>query len=62
LVGYAGWAPAQLENEIRLGAWLPTDADAALVFDVPRDDVWRAAYERVGATPMAFTTRIVGSA
>jgi putative transcriptional regulator len=62
LVGYAGWAPAQLENEIRQGAWLPTDADASLVFDVPREEVWRSAYERVGATPMAFTTRIVGSA
>jgi putative transcriptional regulator len=62
LVGYAGWAPAQLENEIRLGAWLPTEAHASLVFDVPRDEVWTAAYERAGMTPIAFTTRVVGSA
>jgi putative transcriptional regulator len=62
LVGYAGWAPFQLENEIRSGAWLPTDADTELVFEVPRDEIWRRAYERMGTTPMAFTTRTVGSA
>lgn len=62
LVGYAGWAPDQLENEIRAGAWLPTDVDASVVFDAPTDTAWTRAYELVGATPMAFTTRTVGSA
>jgi putative transcriptional regulator len=61
-VGYAGWAPWQLENEIRGGAWLPTDADAEIVFDVPRGELWQRAYERVGTSPIAFTTRTVGSA
>lgn len=62
LVGYAGWAPSQLENEVRRGSWLPTDLSPSLVFDVPPDKLWHAAYERVGTTPMAFTTRTVGSA
>lgn len=62
LAGYAGWAPGQLENEIRLGAWLPTDVDASIVFDVAADDLWQKAYERIGTTPMAFTSRTVGSA
>ena len=62
LVGYAGWAPSQLENEIRVGAWLPTDSHASLIFDVPRDEVWHRAYEHAGVTPIAFTTRTVGSA
>lgn len=62
LVGYAGWAPLQLENEVRAGAWLPTDVDATIVFDTPREHAWTRAYERVGMTPMAFTTRTVGSA
>ena len=60
--GYAGWAPDQLEQEIRAGAWLPTDLHAPLVFDAPADEVWRRAYECIGTTPMAFTTRTVGSA
>jgi putative transcriptional regulator len=62
LVGYAGWAPGQLENEIRAGAWLPTDADEAIVFEVARERMWHRAYERIGTTPIAFTTRTVGSA
>jgi putative transcriptional regulator len=62
LVGYAGWAPGQLENEIRAGAWLPTDLEASLVFDVPREKLWQSAYERAGTTPIAFTSRTVGSA
>lgn len=62
LVGYAGWAPSQLENEVSRGSWLPIDLAANLVFDVPPDRVWQAAYERVGMTPMSFTTRTVGSA
>jgi putative transcriptional regulator len=62
LVGYAGWGPGQLENEIKVGAWLPTDVTAEVVFDTPTSELWARAYARVGATPMAFTTRTVGSA
>jgi putative transcriptional regulator len=62
LLGYAGWAPDQLENEIRLGSWLPTDFEPTLIFDVPREKVWQRAYERLGTTPIAFTSRTVGSA
>lgn len=62
VVGYAGWAPSQLEDEIRAGAWLPTDVEPELVFDVPRDQVWQRAYQRIGTSPIAFTSRTVGSA
>jgi putative transcriptional regulator len=62
LVGFAGWGPSQLEGEILHGAWLPTDVEPGIVFDVPIADRWHHAYERVGTTPIAFTTRIVGSA
>jgi putative transcriptional regulator len=62
LAGYAGWAPSQLENEIRQGAWLPTDIDTEVVFDVPAGEAWQRAYAVVGASPMSFTTRTVGLA
>jgi len=62
IVGYAGWAPSQLENEIRAGAWLPTDIVPSLVFNEPREAIWQKAYEQIGATPMSFTAKTVGSA
>lgn len=62
LAGYAGWAPNQLEEEIRVGAWLPVDVARQVVFDVKRAQVWEQAYALVGASPMAFATRTVGSA
>ncbi|MEO6601464.1 MAG: YqgE/AlgH family protein [Polyangiaceae bacterium] len=62
LMGYAGWGPWQLENEIKQGAWLPTDVTAQVVFETPRYELWARAYQRVGASPMSFTSRTVGSA
>jgi putative transcriptional regulator len=62
LAGYAGWAPSQLENEIRQGAWLPTDIDPTVVFDIPSEEVWQRAYQLIGLTPMSFTTHTVGLA
>lgn len=34
-LGYAGWSPEQLEDEIARGSWLYADPDAAVVFDTP---------------------------
>jgi len=62
IIGYAGWAPSQLENEIRAGAWLPTDVVPSLVFGEVRENLWQKAYEQIGATPISFTSRTVGSA
>jgi putative transcriptional regulator len=62
VMGFANWEPWQLENEIRIGAWLPTDAEASLVFDASLDDIWDLAYRRVGASPMAFGALHLGAA
>lgn len=39
-VGYCGWGPRQLDNEMRLGAWYILDASAGLVFDPNPDTMW----------------------
>jgi putative transcriptional regulator len=41
--GYAGWAPAQLEDEMARGAWVVVPEDPALVFDDDRAKVWSDA-------------------
>ncbi|MGF1642903.1 MAG: YqgE/AlgH family protein [Thiotrichales bacterium] len=43
LVGYAGWGPGQLEQEIIDNAWLTGPADPRIVFDLPPEARWRAA-------------------
>lgn len=42
--GYSGWAPGQLENEVRLGAWVVARGEVSLVFsDRPRT-LWPRVY------------------
>jgi putative transcriptional regulator len=39
-VGYCGWSPGQLENEMNLGVWYIFNGDANLVFDADPDSLW----------------------
>lgn len=39
-LGYAGWAPGQLEAEIRAKAWFSIAAEEALIFDGDADTKW----------------------
>ena len=38
--GYAGWGAGQLEGELAAGAWALAQANAALLFDTPIDELW----------------------
>jgi putative transcriptional regulator len=44
--GYAGWGPAQLDNEIDRGDWYNVTEDPTLVFDDDRAKVWVDAMAR----------------
>jgi len=41
--GYAGWGPAQLEDELARGVWVTVPEDPKLVFDDDRANVWTDA-------------------
>jgi len=45
-VGYAGWAPGQLEGEIEQGTWITVPADEALLFDEDSARKWDRAMAR----------------
>jgi putative transcriptional regulator len=63
ILGYAGWAPTQLDEEIRAGAWLPVGFEPRIVFDEDDGTMWERAYsELVGVSPFAFTAMRPGSA
>ena len=47
-LGYAGWAPHQLEDELAVGAWIVVEADEALLFDHRTDTKWQRAFDRRG--------------
>ncbi len=47
-LGYAGWAPGQLDAEIQANGWLSVDADDELVFDPDHDGKWRRALAKLG--------------
>lgn len=51
LLGYSGWAPGQLEQEMSRGAWLHASADPSLIFDTPADDIWDSAMRSLGISP-----------
>jgi len=47
-LGYAGWAPGQLENEIQHNGWLHCPADADLIFGSDTDDKYQRALQKIG--------------
>ncbi|MGJ8560657.1 MAG: YqgE/AlgH family protein [Litorimonas sp.] len=50
-IGYAGWGPGQLEDEIASNAWLIAGGDDTLVFDADMDAKWAQALARIGVNP-----------
>jgi putative transcriptional regulator len=49
-LGYAGWAPGQLDSEIQANGWLSVEADLDLVFDGDLDGKWERALGKLGVS------------
>jgi len=47
-LGYAGWAPGQLEQEIQQNGWLHCAADAELIFGADTDAKYEKALRKIG--------------
>jgi putative transcriptional regulator len=47
-LGYAGWAPGQLENELAQNAWLTVQAKPEVIFDLRAEARLSAAMSLLG--------------
>ncbi|WP_300513283.1 YqgE/AlgH family protein [Aliiroseovarius sp.] len=54
-LGYAGWAPGQLEGELQQNAWLTVDADEMIVFSADIGGKWSAALAKLGIDPLLLS-------
>ncbi len=56
-LGYAGWEGGQLEREVLDNAWLTLPMDEHIVFELPFEDRWHAAWQLLGvdSSRVSFT-------
>ena len=47
-LGYAGWAPGQLEDEILRNGWLTVRANLDVIFSTPPEERYEAAMHALG--------------
>lgn len=50
-LGYAGWAPGQVETEFQSNGWLHCNADPSIVFGIDPQAKWATALSRLGVGP-----------
>ena len=54
-LGYAGWGPGQVEDEIAQNGWLVSDATPEVVFAPDHEDKWLAAIQAMGIDPILLS-------
>ncbi|HMN83009.1 MAG TPA: YqgE/AlgH family protein [Burkholderiaceae bacterium] len=60
-LGYSGWGPGQLEEELARNSWLTMAADPAVIFEAPPEERLLRAYGLLGINP-AFLSSAAGHA
>jgi putative transcriptional regulator len=50
-LGYAGWGPGQLEQELAAGAWLIAPMTREAIFDQAPDVLWDRVIRDLGVDP-----------
>ncbi len=60
-LGFSGWKPGQLAQEIKGNSWLTIPYNESLLFNTPMEKKWQVALETLGVSP-AFLTLEAGHA
>jgi len=55
-LGYSGWGPGQLEEEIQNNGWLHAPADSEIVFDDDVEHKWERAIAKLGFDPYKLSS------
>lgn len=55
-LGYAGWGPGQLDDEILDNGWLTSDCGDDIIFGDRNDDKWTQAMRGLGVDPRALSS------
>ena len=55
-IGYSGWSPGQLEDEIGRNGWLTVGADPDILFNLPIGERYTAAIRLLGIDPLMLTS------
>ena len=50
-LGYAGWGPGQIENEILSNSWMTLSTDSKFIFDEEVNNKWSNAFNLLGVDP-----------
>src|SRR5438270_1650104 len=50
-LGYAGWGEGQLDEEMTRHGWFTARADTNILFEMPADERWGAAFKAEGIDP-----------
>jgi putative transcriptional regulator len=54
-LGFAGWKPGQLAQEIQANSWLTIPYNRSLLFDTPTERKWEVALGTLGISPEFLT-------
>jgi putative transcriptional regulator len=54
-LGYVGWGPHQLDDEIQRNTWLSAPADEGLLFDTDHETKWRRALAKLRVDPVLLS-------
>jgi len=47
-LGYSGWEPGQLSEELKKGSWIVSNLNANIIFNTNPEDLWKAVVANLG--------------
>lgn len=57
-LGFAGWKPGQLAQELHANSWLTIPYNQALLFDTPHSRKWHVALGTLGIAPQFLSSEV----